>query len=158
MIKKNGITIEAVYVNRSKSGTQGIVSGFEKYGIGISEKAGKPAFTAYVGSALQTAEFTTAASSEELVHVLAVYSRSTSANSIAVYVNGEKVSTVVSGTLKVQETNHNVLYLGANCTAKGEANNQTTNLSIVDVKVYAEKFTHAQAIVRYNQFVEEFSK
>jgi len=158
MIKKNGLTIEAVYVNRSKSDTQGIVSGYEKYGIGIVENAGKPAFTAYVGSGLQTAEFTAASSAEDLVHVIAVYSRSTSANSVSVYVNGEKASTVVSGTLKVQETNHNVLYLGANCKANGEANNQTTDLSIVDVKVYAEKFTHAQAIVRYNQFVEEFSK
>ena len=158
MIKKNGLTIEAVYVNRSKNGTQGIVSGYEKYGIGITENTGKPAFTAYVGSGLQTAEFTAASSSEDLVHVIAVYSRSTSANSISVYVNGEKASAVVSGTLKVQETNHNVLYLGANCTANGTANSQATDLSIVDVKVYAEKFTHAQAIVRYNQFVEEFSK
>lgn len=158
MLKKNGATFEVVYVNRSKSGTQGILSGYEKYGIGLTENEGKPVFTAYVGKDLQKAEFTTASSAEELVHVLAVYSRSASANSIAVYVNGEKVSTVVSGTLKVQETNHNVLYLGANCKANGEANYNATDLSIVDVKVYAEKFTHAQAIVRYNQFVSEFSK
>lgn len=157
-IKKAGITIEAVYVNRSKSGTQGIVSGYEKYGIGISEQSGKPAFSAYVGSSLQTAEYEKQSSSEDLVHVLAVYSRTTSASTISVYVNGEKASTVVSGILKVQENNHNVLYLGANCSANGTANNTTSDLSIVDVKVYSEKFTHAQALVHYQNFVESYSK
>ncbi len=157
-IKENGLTVEMVYVNRSANGTQGILSGYDRYGIGIIENNGKPAFTAYVGSALQTAEYTEKNSTTDLVHVLAVYSRSTSANSISVFVNGEKVSTVVSGTLKVQESNHNVLYLGANCSAGGTATNLTSDLSIVDVKIYNEKFTHAQALIRYNQFVEEFNK
>lgn len=157
-IKKDGITIEAVYVNRSKNGTQGIISAYEKYGWGISEQSGKPAFTMYTGSKLNTAEFSKQSSETDLVHVIAVYSRAATANTVAVYVNGEKASEVVSGTPKVHEKQYNVLYIGANCLANGEANNMTSDLSVVDVKIYAEKFTHAQALTRYNKFVEEFAK
>lgn len=157
-IKKDGITIEAVYVNRSKNGTQGIISAYEKYGWGISEQNGSPAFTMYTGSKLNTAEFSAKSSETDLVHVVAVYSRATTANTVAIYVNGEKASEVVSGTPKVHEKQHNTLYIGVNCLANGEANNTASDLSVVDIKVYSEKFTHSQVIVRYNQFVEEFSK
>lgn len=157
-IKEDGLTIEAVYVNRSKSGTQSIISGRERNGIGVYEQDGRPAFDAYVGSKMYTAEYEKTSSAEELVHVLAVYSRTTSASTISVYVNGEKASTVVSGMLKVQENNHNILYIGANCSFDGTANENVSDMSLADLKIYSERFTHAQAIVRYQNFVKEFSK
>ncbi|MGN1095668.1 MAG: metallophosphoesterase family protein, partial [Eubacteriales bacterium] len=51
---KNDFAIEVLYVNRSKSGTQSIIGGFDKYGMSLYEENGAPAFKMHMKGAFQT--------------------------------------------------------------------------------------------------------
>ena len=146
-------TIELLYVSRSKTGKQGIFSGIQEKGFGISEVEGIPTFEACVVKTIRTAAANQASSSEELVHVIATYAPSSAL--FAIYVNGEMVSAKASGNPKDQGT---VFALGANIKKDGTAENFASDLSIVDVKVYNAKFSQAQALVRYQNVLAEYAK
>ncbi len=146
-------TVELLYVSRTKTGKQGIFSGIEEKGFGISEVDGVPTFEACVVKTIRTAAANSASSSEELVHVIATYAPSSAL--FAIYVNGEMVSTKASGNPKDQGT---VFALGANIKKNGTAENFASDLSIVDVKFYSAKFSQAQALVRYQNVLAEYAK
>ncbi len=147
----NDFTVELLYVSRSKTGKQGIFSGIEEKGFGISEVDGKPTFEACVVKTIRTATAENVSSSEELVHVVATYAPSSAL--FAIYVNGEMVSTKASGNPKDQGK---IFALGANIKKDGTAENFANDLSIVDVKVYNAKFSQAQALVRYQNVLAEY--
>ncbi len=146
-------TVELLYVSRNKTGKQGIFSGIEEKGFGISEVDGKPTFEACVVKTIRTTTAEKASSSEELVHVVATYAPSSAL--FAIYVNGEMVSTKASGNPKDQGK---IFALGANIQKNGTPNNFASDLSIVDVKVYNAKFSQAQALVRYQNVLAEYKK
>lgn len=150
---KNDFSIEVLYVNRSKSGTVGIVSGYDKYGFGFFEEEGSPAFKISLRGDFPTVTAASASSTSELVHVTAVYSKSSTY--IYVYVNGVAKSNQVAGIFRAKDANFNVLCLGANATDTGVSDN-ATDLSVVDVKFYADKITPAQAVALYEKAVENF--
>ncbi len=149
----NDFTIELLYVNRSKSGNQGIFSGIQEKGFGISEEEGVPTFKACVVNKIRTVAASEATSEEELVHVIATYARSSAL--FAIYVNGKMARITASGYPKTQS---NVFALGANLKKDGTAENFASDLSIVDVKFYTAKFSQAQALVRYQNVLAEYTK
>lgn len=149
---KNGFTVELLYVNRSNSGTQNIFSGCGAKGFGIYEQDGVPAVKVFTVKDFKETVHKEAASTENLVHVLATYARTSGV--LAVYVNGEMSRSTATGYPK---TIGNVYALGANVSAaNGTIEGGASDLSIVDVKFYAEKFSQAQAFVRYQNVLAEY--
>jgi hypothetical protein len=150
---KKSFTVELIYVNRTKTGTQGIFSGVDEKGFGVLETEGVPTFKACIVKTVRTTAAASASSADELVHVLATYSPQSALFSI--YVNGEQYRADASGNPKGQG---DVFALGANIKKDGTADSFASNLSIVDVKFYNAKFTQAQAIVRYQNVLAEYAK
>lgn len=146
--------VELLYVNRSKEGKQDIFGGYAKEGLGIYETEGKPAFTGKLSAKeFKLIEARDATSASELVHVIVTFSSSNPAL-FGIYVNG--VRTAVKGSTSAK-FNSNVFAIGANY-AEGTPGASAKDLSVVDVKVYKDTFSLAQAKVRYDQVVAEFKK
>ncbi len=97
MVQKD-FAIEVLYVNRSKSGTQGIVSGYGKYGLGFYETNGTPAFQAHMKGSFQTLVANDKPSADEYVHVIATYAKSSAL--ITIYVNGNPTTMQVGGLFR----------------------------------------------------------
>jgi Icc-related predicted phosphoesterase len=149
---KKEIAIELLYVNRSKTGKQELFSSYNKTGFGVYEEAGKPTFTNKFPKEFKTLAAKEATYANELVHVIVTYSANTSL--YAVYVNGERTATKASGYSQI---NCNIFAIGANY-GEGTVGASAKDLSVVDVKIYTEKFSQAQAIVRYQKVLEEYKK
>lgn len=150
---KKSFTVELIYVNRTKTGTQGIFSGIEEKGFGVLETEGVPTFKACIVKTVKETAAKSATSADELVHVLATYSPQSAL--FAIYVNGEQYRVDASGNPKGQG---DVFALGANIKKDGTADSFASNLSIVDVKFYNAKFSQAQALVRYQNVLTEYTK
>ena len=150
---RKDFSMEILYVNRSKTGTVGVIGGYDKYGFGFYEEEGNPAFKISLRGAFPTSMPEEKTSSDELVHVVAVYSKSSAR--LIVYVNGVPTVEQVSGVFRAKDGNYNVMCLGANSTDNGESD-FATDLTVVDFKVYDVGITQAQATVLYNKAVESF--
>lgn len=149
---KKDFTVELLYVNRSNSGTQNIFSAIgDSKGLAVFEQDGAPAFKACIVKNFKDVSAKEAASTEELVHVIATYAPSSALFSI--YVNGKQYRVTASGYAKTQGS---VFALGANILENGTVEGCATDLSIVDVKVYNAKFNQAQALVRYQNVLTEY--
>lgn len=149
---KKEYSVELLYVNRSKTGTQDIFGGYKAKGFGLYEENGVPTFTNKLAKEFKTVAAKEATSATELVHVIITYSSNTSL--FAIYVNGERTSVTASGFAQMDS---NVFAIGANY-GEGTVGTSAADLSVVDVKIYAAKFSQAQAIVRYQNVVAEFTK
>ena len=151
LIKKE-YSIELLYVNRSKTGTQNLFSGYKTNGFGVFEDAGKPTLTTKLAKEFKTVAAKDATSANELVHVIVTYSANTAL--FAVYVNGERTGSKASGYVQYSS---NIFAIGANY-AEGAPEASASDLSVVGVKIYDAKFSQAQALVRYQNAVEEYKK
>ena len=147
---KKDFTIEIVYVNRSNTGKQNLFSSVGTVGMGLYEQDGVPAFKDYIVKDFKEVTAKAATSTEELVHVIATYAPSSAL--LSIYVNGKQSKVVASGYPKAQG---NVYAIGANILADGTVEGCATDLSIVDIKIYNAKFSQAQALVRYQNFLSE---
>lgn len=151
---EKGYTVELLYVNRTKTGKQDIFGGYGKEGFGLYENEGKPTFTGKLpAEAFKTVEAREKTSADELVHVVITYSARTPVM-FAIYVNGERTGFKASGNAKFSS---NVFAIGANYS-EGTPGASAQDLSVVDLKVYSEKFGLAQAQARYKEVVAEFKK
>ena len=151
---KKKYAVEILYVNRSKAGTQDIFGGYATEGFGVYETEGKPAFTGRLtAKEFKLIEAKDATSANDLVHVIVTFSSSNPAL-FGIYVNG--VRTAVKGSTSAKFAS-NIFAIGANY-AEGTPGVSAKDLSVVDLKVYADTFSLAQAKVRYDEVVAEFKK
>jgi hypothetical protein len=150
----SGFSFEVFYVNRSKSGTQGIFCSTEYAGLGIAETinsgrpAGTPGFCVY-GSSKKTFYYTagsTASSTTDLTHVVTT----------AIYYGGNVYATTyVNGELTASQTIPGKVYLTDKrytsyvnqlsiCNDIGPTGYPTTDCTVVDIKVYSQCLNAAQ--------------
>ena len=118
----------------------------------VFEDAGKPTLTTKLAKEFKTVAAKDATSANELVHVIVTYSANTAL--FAVYVNGERTGSKASGYVQYSS---NIFAIGANY-AEGAPEASASDLSVVGVKIYDAKFSQAQALVRYQNAVEEYKK
>ena len=151
---EKGYTVELLYVNRTKTGKQDIFGGYGKAGFGLYENEGKPTFTGKLpAEEFKLVEVREKTSADELVHVIITYSARTPVI-FGIYVNGERTGFKASGNAKFES---NIFAIGANY-GEGTPGTSAQDLSVVDLRVYSEKFGLAQAKARYNEVVAEFKK
>ncbi len=151
---EKGYTVELLYVNRTKTGKQDIFGGYGKEGFGLYENEGKPTFTGKLpAEEFKKVEAREKTSTDELVHVVITYSARTPVM-FAIYVNGERTGFKASGNAKFSS---NIFAIGANY-GEGTPGASAQDLSVVDLKVYSEKFGLAQAQARYKEVLAEFKK
>lgn len=151
----SGFSFEVFYVNRTKSGTQGIFCATEYGGLGFAEKsAGMPGLCVY-GSTKKTFYYTAdskASSTTDLTHVIttAIYYEGNVYTGI--YVNGElKDSQTVPGKVWMTDNRYasyaNQLSI---CNDIGPSGFPTTDCTVVDIKVYNQCLNPAQVQTAYN--------
>lgn len=158
----SGFSFEVFYVNRSKSGTQGIFCATEYGGLGFAEtSSGKPGLCVY-GSSKKTYYYTTSpsvASTTELTHVIstAIYYEGNIYTSL--YVNGDQVaSNTIPGKVWMTDSRYtpfaNQLSI---CNDIGNAGFPTTDCTVVDVKVYNQCLNPEQVKTAYNNAAALFT-
>ena len=157
-------TVEAFYVMGQKNGVQGVVCGTEYGGWGVAENAGKPYFI--TGSGTSTHSWNTSASAAapssttELVHVVAVYDYASKMNII--YINGQLAQTTTIKDTFFPGTNDafNKFCLGADymaqtrVTATTPVDYPSSDMTMVDAKIYASALNSEQVLTAYNNAVE----
>ena len=164
---ESGFAVEAFYVMGEKSGVQGIVCGTEQAkstgqrgGWGLAENAGKPYFiTAASGNVYISANTTatSASSTTELVHVVAVYDYE--AGKQYLYINGECVNSegqAISGEFAPAGAEaFNKFCLGSDyretekATAEVPIDFPTSDMTMVDAKIYSSALTAEQVAAAY---------
>ena len=180
---KGGWSVEAFYLNKTKSNIQGIVCVTEgngkngKQGWGIADNGGKPYFLTGSGKANGNAYFSTGvgatqSSKTELVHVIGVYD--TVANKNYLYINGKLIkecaatafacaNEMEAGKLVPADEKFNmfnVFYIGADPTVNKNyvADYTSSDLTVVDVKLYAGALTADEVTEAYNTATADFAK
>jgi hypothetical protein len=156
-----GFSFEVLYVNRAKSGTQGIFCATESGGVGFAEQgSGKPGFCVYAGnnSWTYTAD-TQVASTTELTHVVCTAIYDGSSIYTGIYVNGALAdSKVISGKVWMTDSKYkpyaNQISI---CNDIGTADFPTTDCTVVDVKVYAQCLNAEQVKTAYNNAAALFA-
>ena len=167
-----GWTVEAFYLNKTKTGIQGIVcvtEGNGKNGVqgwGIADNAGCPYFLTGTGSAYaSTGQTTVKTDAVNLVHVVGVYD--TNANLNSLYINGKLVNTkAANGFACANEKElyegfnmYNVFYIGSDPTVQKKPNGDfpASALTVVDFKLYAGALTAAEVTEAYNNAIAPFA-
>ncbi|MBQ8404347.1 MAG: metallophosphoesterase [Clostridia bacterium] len=158
----SGFSIEAFYVNRSKSGTQGIFCATEYGGLGFAEKGGGMPGLCVYGDSKKTYYYTAdtkVSSATELTHVIStaiVYE-----NNIytGVYVNGALVdSQTIPGKVWMTDSRYapfaNQLSI---CNDIGNAGFPTTDCTVVDIKFYNVALNPEQVKTAYNNAAALFN-
>lgn len=153
-----GFSVEAFYVMGKKGDTvQGVICGTEAGGWGVAEdKTGKPYFiTGIPGGKYNTGSYAKAASStEELVHVLAVYDFENKKQMI--YVNGvlESTQTIQNSFGVGSEKAFNMFCLGADIRKDGTAGDfLSPSMTMVDAKIYDGVLSADEVKTAYNNAV-----
>ena len=150
----SGFSFEVFYVNRTKSGTQGIFCATEYGGLGFAEKsAGMPGFCVY-GSSKKTFYYTAdskVSSATDLTHVVTTAIYYGGSVYTGIYVNGElKDSQTVPGKVWMTDSKYkayaNQLSI---CNDIGPSGFPTTDCTVVDVKVYNQCLNPAQVKTAY---------
>ena len=167
---EGGFAIEAFYVMGQKSGIQGIVCSTESIGgkpggWGIAENAGKPYFiTGTSGNQyLSGPTASSASSTTELVHVVAVYDYENKIQQL--YINGVAVGagTAISGEfVPAGDEAYNLFCLGADYRAQANVGQYTLdypcpNMTMVDAKIYSQALTAEQAAAAYEAALASLS-
>ena len=160
-----GFTVEAMFVNRAPSGSQGIVCCTQNPGgWGLAQKDGSPYFFTYVGSGSININAEKNSSTTELTHIVGTTLYDSAANKTytALYINGELAK---SGSYTGKVGVHSdasiatAFCLGADISGGGLGNDfQMSNFSITDVKFYASALNYKQVEAAYESAVAEFSK
>ena len=177
-----GLSIEALYLNKGTSGTQGIVCvtqgpvagvapNGKRSGWGLAQASGKPYFITgnRNANAYYSAYASAVASQTDLVHVVAVLDTVAKTNTI--YVNGVKNASVASNaftsadfieaTKALGEYNMaTAFFIGGDPTldAKVTCDFNVSDLTVVDVKLYASALTAEDVKMLYGYVVEDFTE
>ncbi|MBQ8404619.1 MAG: hypothetical protein IJX55_09405 [Clostridia bacterium] len=167
-----GVSIEALYINKTTANITGIVCMTEaNRGWGLADQTNhKPYFITGSGSGYNAAYATAAGTSGELVHVVATYNPAAKVH--AIYVNGEDCSDLtnskypgsnVSGVVATNTTSKdgiamfNTFAMGADLSPSKAGDFLATDLVIVDAKIYASALTADEAKSAYLEAVAAFS-
>ena len=151
----SGFSFEAFYVNRTKSGTQGIFCATEYGGLGFAEKSsGVPGFCVY-GSTKKTYYYTAGtevSDAKNLTHVICtaiVYENNVYT---AIYVNGERTdSQTIPGKVWMTDSRYAAFaHQLSICNDIGNAGFPTTNCTVVDIKVYDVALNPEQVKTAFN--------
>ena len=162
-----GFTVEAMFVNKTPSGSQGVVCGTQNPGgWGIAQSNGTPYFFTYVGSSGGNIRLdaTSATSTTELTHIVCttLYNSATNTTFTAMYINGELVKSSSAANEVGVHSDASIatsFCLGADISSGGAGNDfQMTNCRITDVKFYASALNFKQVETAYSNAVAEFSK
>jgi hypothetical protein len=175
--ESGGFTVEAFYMDNSSTGanraivccTESIGGDARRSGWGIAENTdGKPYFiTGHTSENAYSSVYANAAPAEEAIHVVAVYNAETLRN--AIYINGELVSsdnaagkfTAADKTEVYEGFNMgNVFYIGADPSAsagrKEHCDFPSSDLTVIDVKLYSKALTSGEVKAAYNSALELF--
>lgn len=156
-----GYTIEALYVNKAPSGSQGIVCGTQGGCWGLAEASGVPYLYTYVGSGNVRIAADTKAPTTSLTHVVAtvLYDSATNRTYTSIYVNGVLVNSgSATGKVKIASIKEaNSFCLGSDLDPNGTGTDlPMTSFALVDVKIYSRALNYKQAETAYNNAVENF--
>lgn len=168
---EGGFAIEAFYVMGNKNGdTQGVVCSTERIGgvaggWGIAENtSGQPYFiTGVTGGYCSGPTASSASSTTELVHVVAVYDYENKIQQL--YINGVAVGagTAISGEfVPAGDEAYNLFCLGADYRAQANVGQYTLdypcpNMTMVDAKIYSQALTAEQAAAAYEAALASLS-
>jgi hypothetical protein len=162
-----GFTVEAMFVNKSPSGSQGVVCGTQNPGgWGIAQNNGTPYFFTYVGSSGSSIRLDAnkATSTTELTHIVCttLYNSATNKTFTAMYINGELVKSNSAANkvgIHSDESIATAFCLGADISGGGGGSDfQMTDFRLTDVKFYASALNYKQVETAYNNAVAAFSE
>ncbi len=150
-----GFSFEAFYINRVKSGTQGIVCATEFGGLGMADSnGGVPGLCSYyANSKYDYTRGSAVASATELVHVITTAVIYEGNLYTSVYVNGEltQSKSIASTGYWMTDSRYapyaNQLSLGNDIGANGFP---TSDFTMVDAKVYSVALNPEQVKTAYN--------
>ena len=155
-----GFTFEAFYINRAKSGTQGVICATEFGGLGMADSgSGVPGLCVYANDKAYTyTKGTAAASNTELVHVVTTAIVYENCIYTATYVNGEQTNSKATTANKQSTTEiwmtdsryapyANQLGLGNDIGPNGFP---MSDFTMVDAKVYDVCLNPEQVKTAYN--------
>lgn len=150
---EKGFSVEALYVNKAPSGTQGIFCGTQQGGFGLATTdSGKPGICAYIGGAsYYYTKAENVASATELTHVVATVMTVDGTTYTSLFVNGELVaSDSKKGSLYVGKST-NAFGIGGDTDTKGGASDfPMTSFDIADLKIYKEALNKNQVKTAYD--------
>ena len=132
---EKGFSVEALYVNRAPSGTQGIFCGTQQGGFGLATTDdGKPGICAYIGGAsYYYTKDSNVASKTELTHVVATVVTLDGTTYTSIFVNGELVaSDSKKGSVYVGKSTNSFGIGGDTDSKGGAADFPMTDFSIAD--------------------------
>ncbi len=150
-----GFSLEAFYINRVKSGTQGIICATEFGGLGMADSnSGVPGLCSYYASGkYDYTRGSTVASATELVHVITTSVIYDGNLYTSVYVNGEltQSKSIASTGYWMTDSRYasyaNQLSLGNDIGPNGFP---TSDFTMVDAKVYSIALNPEQVKTAYN--------
>lgn len=157
----DGFSVEALYINRAPSGTQGIFCGTQNGGWGLATtESGKPGLCTYIGSG-STYYYTkdsAVASTSEMTHVVATVVTVNGTTYTSLYVNGKIAANASnSGSLYVGSST-NSFGIGGDIDTKGTATDfPMTNFAVADIKIYSEALNQNQVKTAYNNALALFN-
>ena len=157
---EKGFSVEALYVNRAPSGTQGIFCGTQQGGFGLATTDdGKPGICAYIGGAsYYYTKDSNVASKTELTHVVATVVTLDGTTYTSVFVNGELVaSDSKKGSVYVGKSTNSFGIGGDTDSKGGAADFPMTDFSIADLKIYKEALNKNQVKTAYNNALALFN-
>jgi N-acetylmuramoyl-L-alanine amidase len=162
---EQGFSFEVFYVNRFKSGTQGILCSTEYCGLGIAETAnGVPGFCVY-GTSNRSYHYTrdikVTSSSTNLTHIIstAKYVPSENAVHTAVYVNGKLVNEgLIHGKIYITD-NRYLPYVNqlSICNDIGPIGFPTSDCTVVDIKIYSYALNASEVTTVFNDAASLFT-
>ncbi len=159
-----GFSVEALYVNYTPSGSQGIVCGTQSPGgWGIAESDGVPYLFTYVNNGSINAKASKTVSKTELNHIVGtvIYDSATGKTLAALYINGELVASgSQTGRVAVHslDTVATVFCFGADTGSSGTGSDfKMTNFVLADAKIYAHSLNFKQVETAYNNAVAAFN-
>lgn len=169
-----GVSIEALYINKTTANIAGIVCMTESNrGWGLADQTNhKPYFITGSGAGYNAAYATATGAEGELVHVVATYNPTAKVH--AIYVNGEDCSDLtnskypgsnISGVVATNTTSKdgiamfNTFAMGADLSPSTSKAGDflATDLVLVDAKIYASALTADEAKSAYLEAIAAFN-
>ncbi len=170
--ENKGWTVEAFYLNTDKKNivgivcvTEGNVQEYGKQGWGLADNAGNPYFIFGDGTNnWSTTGKAGVSSATEVCHVVAVYDATAKTNTV--YLNGKAIKSVeAKGFAAAQATSKDGFVMGNGFFLGGDPTISTTaacdypasDLTIVDVKIYAGALTAEKVAEAYKAATVDFA-
>ena len=159
---ETGFSVEGVFVNRSPSGSQGVICSTQNGGWGIAQSSGTPYLYTYIANGSSKITAPKASSTTTMTHVVATfhYDSTTNKTTTVLYLDGVMVTKdVKAGKIAISPyaPAANAFVLGADIYTDGSGSDfKMTNFSIIDTKIYAVALNRNQVDTAYKTAVENF--